>query len=251
MKFTNPTPLSISAIAILVLAACNKPTTRPSLTSSDGSSSTAPAGITAKAADKALVRFINATPAPKDLRFGELAAFSNVPPMNASPYRELPANGSQFKLFNAGNLSDPLAINDEDPSAGLHYTIVAMNGTDGQTILSPVRDKIAEIAPGKAKVRVIHAASGVKKVDIYPAGTNEPLVDGVAFKEATGYKEVNPVLTEIALRTTDSKSGAVTLRNLTLEPGKLYTLVIMGGNGQPLVSKVIEDQVMQSLASFR
>ena len=105
--------------------------------------------------------------------------------------------------------------------------------------------------PGKAKVRVINAAPGAKKVDIYPAGSKDAILDGVGFKDATGYKEVNPTVTEIDVRPQGDKANAVTVRNLTLEPGKLYTLVVMGGNGQPLMSRVIEDQLVQSVASVR
>lgn len=250
MTVTKSSLLSISAVAILGLAACNKPTTGPSRTTADGSTSTAPAGSTAKVADKALVRFINATSAPKDLQFGDQTAFSNVAPMDVAPYTELSASRHEFKLYPTGKSSgEPIATNTEGPSAGEHYTIVAMNGTDGSTTLNPISDKLETVEPGKAKVRVIHAAPGVKKVDVYAAGNKDALIDGVSFKDATSYKEVDPVLTEIAVRSTGSKNNALTVRNLSLQSGKLYTLVIMGGNGQPLTTKVIEDQVLRSVAS--
>jgi Domain of unknown function (DUF4397) len=89
----------------------------------------------------------------------------------------------------------------------------------------------------------------VKKVDVYPAGSKDALIDGVDFKDATSYKEVDPVLTEIDVRATGSKNSAVVVRNLNLAPGKLYTLVVMGGNGQALTSKVIEDQLVQTVAN--
>jgi hypothetical protein len=246
------TTLSMSVAAILGLAACNKTTTEPSRSSSSGATSTAPSGQEAKTADKALVRFINATPSPKDLYFGEVSAFSNVAPQAASAYSELPAQRHDFKLFAAGSdAGTPLASNSESPTAGQHYTVVAMNGVNGSTILSPVSDDLAAPDAGKAKARVIHAAPGVKKVDIYPAGSKKAILDGVEFKDATSYKEVDPQVTEIDVRTEGSKSSDVTVRNLNLEPGKLYTLVLMGGNGEPLTSKVIEDRLVQSVASVR
>jgi hypothetical protein len=91
----------------------------------------------------------------------------------------------------------------------------------------------------------------VKKVDVYPAGSRDALIDGVDFKEATGYKEVYPVPAEIDVRTEGDRSSGVKVRNLSLAPGKLYTLVVMGGNGQPLTTKVIEDQLVQTVASVR
>jgi hypothetical protein len=245
------TTLSIGIAAVLGLSACSKTTTEPSQTSSGGATSTAPSGTVAKIADKALVRFINATPSSKDLYFGEVNAFSNVASQAASSYMELPAERHEFKLVSAGSgPATPLVTNSESPTAGKHYTVVAMDGVNGSPILAPVSDDLAQPDPGKAKVRVIHAAPGVKKVDIYPAGSKKAILDGVDFKDATDYKEVDPVLTEIDVRTEGGKGSAVTIRNVALQAGKLYTLVLMGGNGEPVTSKIIEDQLVQSVASI-
>jgi hypothetical protein len=249
MKRKMLMPYAVS-IAILGLAACSRPTTQPSRTADGGAASTAPSGASAKREDKALVRFINATSSSKDLYFGNVMAFSSVAAKAASPYLELPADRNEYKLFETGRtVGDPLATNSEGPTAGKHYTIVAMNEANGKLVLNPISDDLEQPNPGKAKVRVIHAAPGFKKIDVYPAGSRDALIDGVDFKEATGYKEVDPVLTEIDLRTEGSKSSAVKLRNLSLVPGKLYTLIVMGGNGKPLSSKVIEDQLVQHVAS--
>lgn len=252
LTFIKPFTFSMSIAAIIGLSACNKTTTDPSQTTSGGSTSTAPSGAVAKIEDKALIRFINATPSTKDLYFGDVSAFSNVAAHSASSYMELPADRREFKLYPAGNeTGTPLATNSEGPTAGKHYTVVAVNGTDGMPMLNPISDDLAQPDPGKAKVRVIHAAPGVKKVDVYAAGSKDALIDGVDFKDASSYKEVDPVLSEIDVRTSGSKASAVKVRNLNLAPGKLYTLVVMGGNGQPLTSKVIEDQVIQTVASVR
>jgi hypothetical protein len=252
MTLIRTATLSIGAAAILALAGCSSTTKQPSQSTTGGSTSTAPSGTTAKIEDKALVRFVNATPAPKDLYFGDMNAFSNVAPMAASAYSELPADRHDFKLYSAGNdTGDPLASNSEGPTAGKHYTIVAVNGTDGKAMLNPISDDLAQPDPGKAKVRVIHAAPGVDKVDVYPVGAKDALIGGVAFKDATGYKEVDPVLTEIDVRSDGSKTSVLRVRNLNLAPGKLYTLVVMGGNGQPLTSNVIEDQLLPSVASVQ
>jgi hypothetical protein len=253
MTFMKTVTLSVSAAAILGLAACNKTTTEPSQTSTGGSTSTAPSGASAKVEDKALVRFLNATSAPKDLYFGDATAFLNIAPQAASPYSELPADRHDFRLFEAGNhAGNPIATNSEGPTAGKHYTIVAMSGPNGLPTLVPIADDLAQPDPGKAKLRVINAAPGVNKVDVYPAGSKSALVDGVDFKEATNYKEVYPVPAEIDVRSKGAdRNQDVKVRDLSLAPGKLYTLVVMGGNGQPLTTKVIEDQLVQTVASAR
>ena len=250
MSFNKSALLSMSAAAILGLAACNKTTTAPSQTTSGGSTSTAPSGAVAKADKRALVRFINATQTSKDLYFGDTVAFSNVAPETASAYVELPSERHEFKLFDAGNgAGKPLASNSEGPTAGQHYTVVALNGTNGKAILDPVSDDIAQPDPGKAKLRVIHAAPGVKKVDVYPAGGRDALISGVGFKDATSYKQVDPILSEVDVRTEGSKASGVKARNLMLAPGKSYTLLVMGGNGRPLALKVVEDRLVQAVAS--
>jgi hypothetical protein len=252
MKSIALITLSAGVAAMLGISACNKTTSEASKSSSGGATSTAPSGQDAKIADKALVRFINATPTAKDLYFGDVTAFSNVGAEAVSTYSELPAQRHEFKLFDAGtNGGSPLATNSESPSAGQHYTVVAMNSVNGSTILDPVSDDLSAPEAGKAKVRVIHAAPGVSKVDIYPAGSKKAILDGIAFKDATSYKDVDPVVTEIDVRTEGNKESAVTIHNVTLQPGKLYTLLLMGGNGEPLTSKVIEDQLIQSVASIR
>lgn len=250
MTFFKTATLWVGAAAIMGLAGCSNPSPYQTQTSTGGATSTAPSGSAARSVDKALVRFINATPAPKDLMFGDAAAFSNVASQTASPYTELPADRHEYKLYSAGNdAGDPLATNSEGPTAGKHYTIVAVNGTNGTPILNPITDEIAQPDPGKAKVRVIHAAPGVKKVDVYPAGSKDALISGVDFKDATSYREVDPGTAEIDVRPTGSKTNTVKLGDLNLAPGKLYTLVIMGGNGQPVTSKVIEDQLVTTAAN--
>jgi hypothetical protein len=246
MITTKTATLWIGSLAILGLAACTRTTTEQSKSTASGSTSTAPSGTAARTEDKALVRFVNATPSSKDLYFGDMTAFSNVPARTATGYMELPANRHDFKLYDAGSAAtgNALATNSEGPSAGHHYTIVALNGEDRKAMLDPISDDLAQPDPGKAKLRVIHAAPGVKKVDIYAAGTRDALIDGVGFKDATSYKEVDPTTTEIDVRSTGSKSNATKIGNLSLAAGKLYTLLIMGGNGRPVTSTLIEDQLI-------
>jgi len=251
MIMTKTVTLWIGSLAILGLAACTRTTTEQSKSTASGTTSTAPSGTDARSADKALVRFVNATPAAKDLYFGDVTAFSNVPARTATGYTEVPSERHEFKLFDAGNaaMGNALATNSEGPTAGHHYTILALNGEDRKPMLDPISDDLAQPDPGKAKLRVIDAAPGVKKVDIYVAGTRNALIDGVGFKDATGYKEVDPATTEIDVRTAGSKSSATKIGNLSLTAGKLYTLLVMGGNGQQLTSTVIEDQLVPTTTS--
>lgn len=246
------TYLSASSVCALLLlgAACSKPTTEPTASKGAGSSATTPSGAEAKRTSQALVRFVNATPEPKDLYFGDTKPFASVPPETATAYMELPSERHQFKLYSAGNnIGDPLATNSESPNAGMHYTILAVAKEDGKPALNAISDELARPAPGKARIRVVHAAAGVNKVDLYPVAGKDPLISGVSFNNATNYKEVDPMTTELDVRVNGSKKNLVDIKNVRIDPDKMYTIVLFGGNGRPVAAKVIEDQLMSMVSS--
>jgi len=142
------------------------------------------------------------------------------------------------------------ASNSEGPTAGNYYTILAATRTDGKPLLGTCSDDLAQPEPGKAKRRVIHAAPGVRKVDLYVAGTKTALINGVGFTDAPRYKEIDPaVLTDIDVRTADRKSSATKIGSINLAAGKLYTLVLMGGNRQEVTSMLIQDELVAATGS--
>jgi len=224
---------------------CNKPTPEVTKSSGGGTTATTPAGTDAKAANQALVRFINATPDSKDLSFGDLRAFPGVPARSASAYQLIPSERHDFKLLTTGGASvDPLATNSESPSAGMHYSVLALADNGGKYSLKVLNDDASRPAPGKAKVRVIHAAAGVEKVDAYPVTGKDPLISGISFNSATNYKEVDPATMELDIRVEGSKKNLMNIKEVRLDADKLYTIILFGGNGQPPTAKVIEDQLL-------
>jgi hypothetical protein len=242
----------ISLGAVLTVAGCSNTTNEATRTTQGGSTTTAPSGEDAKRVDQALVRFINATNTGADLYFGDMPVFTNVGAQSASPYMQVPSERHDFKLFTAGNHTpDPLATNSEGPSAGGHYTIVAERKTNGKDELKVVKDDFTAPAAGKAKIRVVHAADGAPKVDIYPQAGKDAIISGASFGDATNYKEVDPTTTELDIRQFGTKKNEATVKNVMLMADKFYTIVVMGGNGRPLTTKVIEDQLTNQTASTR
>jgi len=107
------------ALLIVTLTNCTKPTPEVTKSTGAGTSATTPAGTDAKAANQALVRFINATPEIKDLTFGELKAFPAVPARSVSAYQLIPSERHEFRLLSPGAADlKPLATNTESPAAG-------------------------------------------------------------------------------------------------------------------------------------
>src|SRR5882724_6462653 len=109
MKRTSLALIIFGTGALLSFPACTKPTQEPSVSSSGGAASTAPSGAEAKKVDVALVRFVNATPAPRDLYFGDSKPFVNVSSHSVSPYVQLPSERHEFKLLPSGTApAEPL-----------------------------------------------------------------------------------------------------------------------------------------------
>jgi hypothetical protein len=128
-------------------------------------------------------------------------------------------------------------------NAGRRYTVLAVN-EDGKPALTVITDNLTPPASGKAKVRVIHAAPGIDKLDIFRSGEEDSIFQGVGFALVTQYKEADPGDAALAVRKRGSKTDALRVKSVKLEAGKLYTIVLLGGEGKPLTCKVIEDELL-------
>jgi len=202
---------------------------------------TAPAAAVAKKADNAMVRFVNATPSSKDLMFGDTTPFSNVGARDVTEYKLLPAERHDFKLFVNGDTAKVMASNSQGLSAGKHYTILAWTGKDGTFSLDPVTDDLVPPAPGKAKVRVINLAPGFSDVDLYAGGKKDALIGGAGLDHPSDYKEVVPSEAALNVRNSMSKKDGEPVKDLQLEAGKLYTILVFQDKGGKLKVKTIED----------
>ena len=104
-------------------------------------------------------------------------------------------------------------------------------------------DELKPITSGKARVRFVHAVSGLDdEISVFPRGSENALVDGVNFKMEAGWNEEDPWSGTLEVRTEDRKSPLATVPNVNLEAGKTYTFVIAGTPNKVEVIK-IEDQV--------
>ncbi len=84
-------------------------------------------------------------------------------------------------------------------------------------------------------------------VDVYPINGKDAFVSGVGFPKATSYKEVDPAITELDVRRHGSKKNELNVKNIRLNPDKLYTIIWMGRKGQPLAAKLVEDELIGSI----
>jgi len=243
---------SIARILFVILtamlaAACSK-SNLPTETTVNGATSTAPSTAAAKQEQKTLFRFINATQSPKDLYFQDLPAFTRIESGSVTPYAALasprPEAHHELKLYNSSSdVGTPLGTNSEPETSGQRYTVLALNQR-GKFTLTLIPDALKAPAAGKARLRLIHAAPGVDQLDVFPVGQTRGIFNGQSFGRVTEYKDVTPGAAELAVRKHGSKTDELNLDEVKLEAGKLYTVILLGGEGKPLSSKVIEDELV-------
>ena len=242
MKYGKLLTVSVLGGLLVIGSGCSSKTaqTSPVASSGDGKG-TAPAADTAKKSDEAMVRFVNATPAAKDLAFGDQTPFSNVHARDITEYKLLPADRKDFKLFLNGDTAKVMATDSEGLSAGKHYMVLAVTAKDGTFSLDNVSDDLTPPAPNMAKVRVINLAPDVENVDLYSSAKKDALISGAGLDHPSDYKEVAPSEGTLNIRNSTSKKEAETVKDLQLEAGKLYTILVFGDKGGKLKVKTVED----------
>jgi hypothetical protein len=239
-------PTLVAALFVLLLgAACQSKTTTKSESTVGTKTSEAPAGNEVAKRNNALVRVVNARDDQVDIYFGDMKAFTEVGAEKVTPYSELPAERHDLKLLPAGKdaTTSPLATNSEGLSEGMHYTVVAFKNKDGSSGVNLFKDDLINTTNGKARVRVINVATGVDEVDVYPAGQKDVLAKGVNFNSATGYKEVDPSIKSVEVHKKGDKQVAASIPDLSLSPGKTYTLFVLNDSNALKVIPV-EDQLV-------
>jgi Domain of unknown function (DUF4397) len=234
----------IIAIALLFTVACTTESERTEsvTTTTDKGTTSAPAAKDAEKRDKALVRVVQALPDYErvDAYVGDAKEFPNVTYKSVTPYKEVPDNQEQFAIKPVGQDSaQPLAQNREGIRGGDHYTAIAMPATDGKPTLRVVGDNLTPPPAGKASVRVINASPGAGEVNVYLKDKENALFEGVNTQTATFYREVEPMTTTLEVRPQGKTDVLLTVPNVRLEPGHIYTFVIAGkGKGNLEVMKI-------------
>lgn len=245
MKKLRLAPLSL---AILTVAACQDRSRDdvPVVTTTPGGTSTAPAADSAERRDNALVRVVNAIPQPStiDVYADDVRAFENVAFKAVTPYHEMDGQYYAFRLQPAAGVgrTDRPVTNREGLDDGDFYTIFALPGEPAQ--LRIVEDDHSAPAAGKARVRIVHGASSLGELDVYPVGHNDALFDGVDFQSVTDYDEIDPLTGTLELRAEGDTRALTTVPDVKFEAGKSYTVVVFhaSGKGQSLDTLVIEDK---------
>lgn len=194
------------------------------------------------------VRVVHASPdAPAvDVWADGSPAFRNAPFTGITAYAELTPGMHNFKVVPAG-ATEPVVIDANlDLQANADYTIVAL---DTLANIEPLvlADNNSLPEAGKAHVRFVHASPDAPAVDIAVAG-GPVLFGSVAFKDATGYLPVDAGTYDLEARLAGTESVALSVPNVTLEEGSVYTIYAMGfasGNDPALTAVASVDAQRQ------
>lgn len=240
----------------LVLIGCRQDNTEesPVTTTSPAGKSTAPSSEAAEDRDVALVRVVHAMPtgATVDVFADETQVFDKLAFKTVTRYRELNGERYTFRLRPTGmTQAEPLASNTEGLDDGDYYTVFAVPGNDETAILRVVQDDHSLPGEGKARVRVVHASRDAGEVDLFAAGRDDALFDGVDFQAVTDYDEIDPVNGALELRVEGESKVLLSVPAVRMEAGKSYTIVVVGGiKAAPrLEAFVIEDHATAAPAS--
>jgi hypothetical protein len=239
-------PILVAICSAALAAACSD---RPGTQTTEDT-----AARTAEERDQALMRIIHAIPEapPADVYAADQKTFTGVQFGQATAYKAVPEESFKLTLKAAGTESSPVLVEaQQDVKAGKRYTVLAMPDRDGAAKLDVFTDEQLVPPPDKALVRVIHAAPEAGSVAVYSTvKTQDPEIENIDYAAPARYEVVDPndvnVSIESKLQPSGAKSKAsAVVTKATLEPGKVYTLVIAPASepGKPVQLVQIEDPV--------
>lgn len=155
----------------------------------------------------------------KDLAFGKYTDYISVPEGNY-----------EIAVYAAGTKSNPVLDHMLMIRPDTIHTIAAV-GTINTIGLLAIPDRTAGNAPGKSLVRFCHLSPNAPAVDItLPDGTI--VFRNVSFKQLTHYIAVDPMTYTLQVRPTGTSTVVLTVPNVNLKPGMVYTIYAIGLAGK-------------------
>jgi len=195
----------------------------------------APAGA---APGKAMVRVAHFAP---DVSYVDIYVVSlngtqlvpNVFYREVSGYWGVPSGAFTYEVRPAGSprSGDPMVRLRGSLDAGSAYTVATV-GRKGDLAGLLLPDDMRAAAPGTARARVVNAAVGLPPVDVDVAGTTVRFED-LAFSAQTAYRRLPAGRYQVAVRSQGGDGKVLASRALTVKPGTVSSVVLVGGAGKP------------------
>ena len=153
---------------------------------------------------------------------------TNVPYQAVSDYLALPAGNHTFDIRAAGSPATGAAVVTASQSlvAGKNYTVAAI-GALAAISGKVFEDDVTPPAPGKSKVRLIHAATDMPEVDVAVKG-GQTIVSKLGLGQASSYSELAAGSYDLEIRGTGT-TNVLLAKPVTLQAGGVYTIAAVGG----------------------
>jgi hypothetical protein len=181
------------------------------------------------------------------VRFNAEVAISSLAYKQGSPYLGMLTGGHLLHLVNAATpLGTPRVSRKLEFIPGSQTILVVNRSSDLDVLLFPDTN-VPSTTADNTFVRLIHAAPGLSSVDIYVTATDTdlatatPIFTSIAYKTATPYLDVPGGNYRIRVTAAGSKTVVSDTNTLTLQKGRVYTSLTVGGGGAPLENTTVLD----------
>jgi len=167
--------------------------------------------------------------------------FENVGYATISNYQAVSSGQHRVQVAPAGASIDDSVIDiNVDLTRGKPYTVLALGklaSIKGELLADTSKTPPA----GHARVRIIHAATDIGTVDIYPSGSSSPVLTDQYFGSAD-YINIPAGTYTFDATPAGSSEVVMTSQQLKFEPGWVYSLVIFQPDtaATPLVQASID-----------
>jgi hypothetical protein len=127
---------------------------------------------------------------------------------------------------------------------GWTSNILAVVGQLANIQLQTSTVDITETESGQARLRLVNAVTDSPTISLGISGTDNPMVEGVQFPNASDYQNVNPGTYDLDVRNADSGETLLAAPGIQVDAGQVYDIFALGqaGNGTvqllPLVTPV-------------
>ena len=163
---------------------------------------------------------------PIDATIGGQIAAAAMGERTAGDYRSVPAGQQPLRITVAGQPERVLLDTRIDIPAGADATVALVGGTGNLSALV-LRDENSPPPSGQAKVRFVHGAPDVPRVDIRTGGGGR-VFGGIAYRERSDYVTVPAGTYDLSIQANEQDRTLATIPDVTLQAGQVITFFATG-----------------------
>jgi len=160
-----------------------------------------------------------------DILVGETIVATDVPYLGTLPYTTLNAGNNRIRV-NVTGTSTTVIDATLSFAEGANYSIFAVDSVNKISAIR-VDDDLTPPASGNSHVRFIHLSPNAPAVDIAVTG-GPVLFPDYTFKEFSNFTPVTAGTYNLEVRLAGTTTVVLSLPNITLENGKIYTVYARG-----------------------